>query len=242
MASSRNLTRRHFLATGAATLAVPTILPRSVFGANEAIVAGFIGVANQGTPNLKNFVAKGAKVGAVCDVDRKHLAAAVKLAEDQGSRAEAFGDYRKLLDRKDIDVVVVTTPDHWHALPTIHACEAGKDVYCEKPLSLTVVEGRKMVEAARKNDRIVQTGSQQRSSRNFQEAVALVRSGKIGKVQDDPDRHPARSTSRARSSPTRPRPPSSTMTSGSARRRSGRTTRSTSITTSASSGTTPAAR
>jgi predicted dehydrogenase len=183
MASSRNLTRRHFLATGAATLAVPTILPRSVFGANEAVVAGFIGVANQGTPNLKNFVLHGAKVGAVCDVDRKHLAAAVKLAEDQGSKAEAFGDYRKMLDRKDIDVVVVTTPDHWHALPTVHACEAGKDVYCEKPLSLTVAEGRKMVEAARKNDRIVQTGSQQRSARVFQEAVALLRAGKIGKIQ-----------------------------------------------------------
>jgi predicted dehydrogenase len=178
-----NPTRRQFLTAAAATLAVPTILPRSVFGANEKVVTGHIGVRNQGTPNLKAFL-KLASPAAVCDVDKDVLAKAVKLMEDGGvSRPEAFGDYRRLLDRKDIDAVVVTTPDHWHALMTVHACQAGKDVYCEKPLSLTVSEGRKMVEAARKHDRVVQTGSQQRSDARFRRACELVRSGKLGKLQ-----------------------------------------------------------
>jgi predicted dehydrogenase len=91
-------------------------------------------------------------------------------------------DYRRLLDRKDIDAVVICTPDHWHALTTIHACQAGKDVYCEKPLSLTIAEGRKMVEAARGHQRVVQTGSQQRSAPEFRRACELVRNGGLGKV------------------------------------------------------------
>src|SRR5690606_35988178 len=86
-------------------------------------------------------------------------------------------------ERKDLDAVCVTTPDHWHALITIHACQAGKDVYCEKPLSLVIAEGRRMVEAARENQRIVQTGSQQRSGKEFWRAVSLVRNGAIGKIQ-----------------------------------------------------------
>ena len=103
-----------------------------------------------------------------------------------GKPCATFSDYRKLLDRKDIDAVVVTTPDHWHAPITIHAVQAGKDVYCEKPLSLTVVEGRKMVEAARKYEKIVQTGSQQRSDpkERFRLACELVRSGKVGKLKE----------------------------------------------------------
>src|SRR5262249_40422723 len=95
----------------------------------------------------------------------------------------AFGDDGKLLELKEVDAVIVTPPDHWHALPTIHACQAGKDVYCEKPLSLTVVEGRAMVNAARKHKRIVQTGSQQRSDARFRQACELVRNGKLGKLK-----------------------------------------------------------
>jgi predicted dehydrogenase len=119
-------------------------------------------------------------------VDKNVLAAAKALVEKQnGGSCLADGDYRRLLDRKDIDAVVVTTPDHWHALPTIHACMAGKDVYCEKPLSLTVAEGRAMVKAARKYNRIVQTGSQQRSeyNGNFRIAAELVRAGAIGTLK-----------------------------------------------------------
>ena len=181
MTERPRLPRRRFLAEAAATLAIPTIFPRSVFGANERIVTGHIGVGNQGTSNLKAFRKN---AGAVCDVDRLRVAGAAKLLELAGvSKPGVYSDYRALLDRKDIDAVVVTTPDHWHALATIHACQAGKDVYCEKPLSLTVAEGRKMVEAARKHERVVQTGSQQRSDSRFRLACELVRSGMIGKVK-----------------------------------------------------------
>src|SRR5207244_2125439 len=98
------------------------------------------------------------------------------------AKVSTHEDFRRLLEIKEIDAVIVSTPDHWHALPTILACQAGKDVYCEKPLSLTVVQGRKMVEAARKHDRVVQTGSQQRSGPHYQEAVKLIREGAIGPV------------------------------------------------------------
>jgi predicted dehydrogenase len=171
------------MASAAATTAAvsaPLYLPARVFGANERIVFGFIGVGGMGTGNLKKHLTDTA---AVCDVDQKHMARAVKLVEGKGGKCDAYGDYRKLLERRDIDAVVISTPDHWHARTTVDACEAGKDVYCEKPLSLTVVEGRKMVEAARRNKRVVQTGSMQRSDRRFRLACELVRSGRIGKLQ-----------------------------------------------------------
>ncbi len=179
------LNRRQFLTTGAALLAIPTIIPRSVFGANEKIITGHVGVQNQGKPNLLAFM-KLASPAAICDVDSEILGGVATLMEAANYKPATYGDYRRLLDRKDIDAVVVTTPDHWHAPITIHACQAGKDVYCEKPLSLTVVEGRKMVEAARKYDKIVQTGSQQRSDphERFRLACELVRAGKIGKVKE----------------------------------------------------------
>jgi predicted dehydrogenase len=183
MSKMQSLNRRKFLARSAAAagaIAFPHYVPRRAFGANERLVTGHIGVGGQGMGNLGKFLNNAA---AVCDVDQKRLAAAVKRVEQAGGKCEGFGDYRRLLDRKDIDAVVISTPDHWHALPTIHACQAGKDVYCEKPLTLTIVEGRKMVQAARDNKRIVQTGSQQRSADNFRFACELVRSGKIGKVQ-----------------------------------------------------------
>jgi predicted dehydrogenase len=116
---------------------------------------------------------------AVCDVYKPYLNRAVAASKTEVSAHE---DFRRLLEIKEIDAVVVATPDHWHALATITACQAGKDVYCEKPLSLTVVEGRKMVEAARKHDRVVQTGSQQRSGPHYQRAVKLIQEGAIGPV------------------------------------------------------------
>lgn len=123
-------------------------------------------------------------VVAVCDVDSKHAAAAAASVEKaNGKKPKVFSDYRKLLEDKSIDAVLVSTPDHWHALPTIHACQAGKDVYCEKPLTLFIDEGKAMVKAARENKRIVQTGSQQRSSANFLKAAEYVRNGRLGKIK-----------------------------------------------------------
>jgi predicted dehydrogenase len=148
--------------------------------ANEQIRIGSIGVGGRGTENLAAVIKQ---VVAVCDVDKKHLAdAQAKIEKATGRKCDAYGDYRKLLDRQDIDAVVISTPDHWHALPTIHACQAGKDVYVEKPLALTVAEGRAMVAAARTSGRIVQAGSQQRSDTRFRTACELVRSGALGKV------------------------------------------------------------
>ncbi|MBX7165550.1 MAG: Gfo/Idh/MocA family oxidoreductase [Pirellulales bacterium] len=120
---------------------------------------------------------------ALCDVDQAVLAEAAKKVEASNGACRTYSDYRRLLDDPEIDAVVITTPDHWHAQMTIDACRAGKDVYCEKPLTLTVAEGRKMVAAARQTGRIVQTGSQQRSDELFQLACTLVRAGKIGRVE-----------------------------------------------------------
>lgn len=171
--------RRRFLkqsaALASAAFAAPYFVPSSAFGANDKLVTGHIGVGGQGRSNLGGF---GSQVAAVCDVDKQRVEGAVKR-----TGAEGYSDYRKLLERDDIDAVVVSTPDHWHAICTIHACMSGKHVYCEKPLSLTIHEGRQMVEAARKYKRIVQTGSQQRSAGNFRQACEYVRSGRIGKLE-----------------------------------------------------------
>ena len=175
--------RRQFLKAAAATsvlTAAPLFVPARAFGASERVVTGHIGVGGQGKANLKGFLANAA---AVCDVDAQRASAAATLVSEAGGKCQVFADYRKLLDRKDIDAVVISTPDHWHALTTIHACQAGKDVYCEKPLSLTILEGRKMVEAARAHQRVVQTGSQQRSATEFRRACELVRNGGLGKLK-----------------------------------------------------------
>ncbi len=177
------LSRRRVLKVAAASsflAAAPMFIPQRAFGANERIITGHIGMGGQGGSNFNRYYKENA--AAVCDVDSKRAAAAAKKIQDAGRTPLVFGDYRELLERKDIDAVLISTPDHWHALTTIHACEAGKDVYCEKPLSLTIVEGRKMVEAARKHNRVVQTGSQQRSSKEFRQACELVRNGALGKI------------------------------------------------------------
>lgn len=193
MKSAIRPTRREFLqqsagALGAAAVGIgfPTIVPRSVLGGgkepppSERIRIGCIGVGNQGRGNLGKHLRN---TIAVCDVDSSRLAEARERVEkSNGKPCAAYGDYRSLLDNKDVDAVVITTPDHWHALMTVDACLAGKDVYCEKPLSLTIADGQAMVRAARRTGRIVQTGSQQRSADNFRLACELVRSGRIGKV------------------------------------------------------------
>jgi predicted dehydrogenase len=121
--------------------------------------------------------------GAVCDVDEARLGGDIAAIEKrEGKRPEVFRDYRKLLERKDIDAVIIATPDHWHALNLIDACQAGKDIYCEKPISHNIVEAVSMVGAARATNRVVQVGTWQRSSSEFCKAIELVRSGKLGKI------------------------------------------------------------
>jgi predicted dehydrogenase len=179
---SPNATRRTFLRYGvgvSAALSFPAIL-RAGDKPSERIRIGCIGVGNQGKGNLGAHIKN---VVAVCEVDKTRLAEAkARVEKSNGGTCAAYSDYRKLLDDSNVDAVVVTTPDHWHALITIDACAAGKDVYCEKPLTLTVAEGRAMVNAARRHKRIVQTGSQQRSGKEFRQACELVRNGYIGKV------------------------------------------------------------
>ncbi|WP_165068138.1 Gfo/Idh/MocA family protein [Paludisphaera rhizosphaerae] len=185
--------RRGFLmgagAGAAAGLAFPTILTSKtragLVAPSERIRLGFIGVGRQGNDNLKGFLGKKeVEVVALADVDKKHLASTADVVQKAGGKPATFGDYRKLLDDDSIDAVVVCTPDHWHALATTDSCAAGKDVYCEKPLSLTIAEGRRMVDVARASKRVVQTGSQQRSDDRFRLACEQVRSGRLGKIKE----------------------------------------------------------
>jgi len=180
----RKTTRREFLArtaVAATALTVPTIFPGKIQGASDKITMGAIGCGGQGTGDMGALKGGGAvEYAAVCDVYAANLERARGL---NGPGCQGYRDFRELLDRKDIDAVNIGTPDHWHALIAIAACEAGKDVYCQKPLSLTIVEGRAMVTAARRYNRVFQTGSQQRSEHTFHYACELVRNGRIGKLQ-----------------------------------------------------------
>ena len=122
---------------------------------------------------------------AVCDVDRRHAEKAKKDQRIGKGKADIYEDYRKVLDRKDIDAVIIGTPDHWHTKICIDAMHAGKDIYCEKPLTLTIDEGKKLGQVAKETNRVVQVGTQQRSDHNrvFLLAVAMVRDGRIGKIR-----------------------------------------------------------
>jgi predicted dehydrogenase len=174
------LNRREFAKTAALAGVSTALSSRRVLGANDRVRLGFIGLGNRGDQVLDAFlVHKDAEVIAICDLYQPYLDFAAKKS---GSNPKPYHDYRQLLDQKDVDAVVISTPDHWHALQMIHACQAGKDVYVEKPLSLCVVEGRKMVEAARKHTRVTQVGIHRRSSAFNKEAAELVRQGAIGQV------------------------------------------------------------
>lgn len=148
--------------------------------ANDRIRMGFIGVGGMGSFDLSDMQRTGQiDVVAIADPYEPHLDAALEKTD---RRAKGFEDFRHVLDNKEIDAVCIATPDHWHAIPMIMACDAGKDVYVEKPISHTVFEGRRMVEAAARHGRVVQVGTQQRSGKHFQKAVELVQSGKLGKI------------------------------------------------------------
>jgi predicted dehydrogenase len=174
------LSRRSFTKTAALAGLTTALSHRRAFGANERLRLGFIGLGNRGDQVLSAFLQhKDHDVVAICDLYQPYLDfAAAKI----GTKPAQTHDYRALLDRKDVDALVICTPDHWHALMTIHACQAGKDVYVEKPLSLCVEEGRKMVVAARKHDRVTQVGLFRRGSALHKEAADFIRNGGIGHV------------------------------------------------------------
>jgi predicted dehydrogenase len=199
--------RRKFLKNSAAAAAAVTLglnpkgvpLTRAARGANERIRVGFIGVGNRGSQLLRGFLTQDdVEVAAFCDVYEPYLvrdyskvdkmlldslgSTVPQMTERLGANVARYKDFRRLLERKDIDAVVISTPDHWHAIQTIVACQAGKDVYVEKPLSVTIVEGRKMVEAAKRHNRVVQVGLHRRSSQAYQQLARDVQAGKIGKV------------------------------------------------------------
>lgn len=175
----RDFIKRATLATAGTSLAMTGLSSRRVLGANDRVVIGLIGSGRQGTGDMRAFIRQGVAVAAVCDVYQPNLDKGLKAA---GGNAKSYSDFRRVLDNKDIDAVIVGTPDHWHPLAMIEACKAGKDVYVEKPTSVVVEEGKKMVEAARRYKRVVQVGTWQRSNTHFQKAVQLIQDGQIGKV------------------------------------------------------------
>lgn len=181
---TRPIDRRAFMhrATGAGaavSLSLAGPLTRNVLGANDRVRVGAIGSGRQALSNMKAFQKHGAEIVAVCDVYEPNLA---KGKAQAGEAAAAHKDFRRVLDDKTIDLVIVATPDHWHALPTVLACQAGKDVFVEKPVAVAVEEGKAMLAAARKHERVVQVALWQRSNAHFQQAVAIVRSGLLGKI------------------------------------------------------------
>ena len=175
----RDFMKRAALTTGGVSLSMAGFSTTNVLGANDRIRLGVIGTGRQGIDDMKAFMKHGVEVAAVCDVYQPNLDKGLAAA---GGKAKTFKDFRSVLDDKEIDVVLVGTPDHWHALPAVEACKAGKDVYVEKPICVAVEEGKKMVEAARAHNRIVQVGLWQRSNVHFQKAVELVQSGVLGKI------------------------------------------------------------
>ena len=190
---SNGLTRREFLKTSGAAAALVGVglgAAGSAAKADEAatktvppsekIVLGFIGVGGRGSGHLDWFGHHpDVEIGAICDVYDEHLRAAIAKT---GGKAKGYSDFRKLLENKDIDGVVIATPPHWHPLVSIMACQAGKDVYCEKPMSRFPGEARLMLKAAQENKRITQVGTQIHSMDNYRRAVEIVKSGMLGKI------------------------------------------------------------
>ncbi len=184
--SRRNFLKKSITATAGSYLALSTHsgFVTGVRGANNEVRVAVAGIRGRGGAHIKNFQKlDGVKVVAVCDPDSKVLDGWVKrFKKDYGTNVSGYADVRELLDRKDIDALVIATPNHWHSLMTVYACQAGKHVYVEKPVSHSIEEGRKMVNAARKYNRIVQAGTQHRSCPAVQEAARDIKAGRYGKV------------------------------------------------------------
>lgn len=194
----KTMTRRNFLRNTAITSASWTALASGislapfakVFGANDAVRLAVVGIGStvkiggKGKQDIRDFrKIPGVRIVALCDVDRAHLDAEVEQFKKRNESVEAYADVRKLLESKEIDAVSITTPNHWHSLISVWACQAGKDVFVQKPASHNIFEGRKMVEAARKYNRIVQCTSGSRSRSGIKEAIAYAREGGLGKIR-----------------------------------------------------------
>lgn len=188
MPDTRTLvSRRAFLNTAAAGIALAAFGTRASASPapSDQVVFGLIGVGGMGTSRLRELLRHpDVRIAAICDVDRRHLEKALAFVEqERGERPEGFGDFRRLLARRDIDAVTVVTPDHWHAIPTVRAFEAGKDVFVEKPLSYTVAEGRAMADASLRYKRVTQMGNHIHNDRpTYRRVVELVRSGALGRI------------------------------------------------------------
>jgi predicted dehydrogenase len=196
MINTKQVNRRDFIRiASAAGIVTPLLIPSHVWGAktppSDRLTMGFIGMGKQNRYLLGKFLHKDIQVVAVCDVDTTRRESAKQIVEAAYAQqtgtaykgCAAYNDFRELLARKDIDAVSVATPDHWHAIIVVAAAKAKKDIYCEKPLSLTIPEARAMVKGVRKHKRVLQTGSMQRSSPEFYKACTLVRNGRIGQIK-----------------------------------------------------------
>ena len=185
----KTINRRSFLKTtalGAAAASLPTYSWASAKGANNAIRVAVVGFGGRGADHIsgmRGLANKNVRIVALCDVDSKILNAGVESFAKRNEKVESYKDIRRLLENKDVDAITIATPNHWHSLATIWAVQAGKDVYVEKPVCHNVWEGRKAVEAARKYGKIVQAGTQSRSSNGIKEAIEWVRAGKLGHVR-----------------------------------------------------------
>ena len=173
--------RRAFLKTLAGAAALSAASTRRILGANERVRVGLIGVGLIGKRHLLDFQAQtDCEIAAICELSDERLQEGLQIA---GRAATGYSDFRRMLDARDVDAVVVSTPDHWHALMSILACAAGKDVYVEKPLTHALREGEWMIAAARQHGRVVQVGTQQRSGAHYQKAVQLLQRGHIGEIR-----------------------------------------------------------
>ena len=177
MNKQSSLTRRQFVQRSAAGLALARA---SVLGANETIRLALIGCSGQGVSDLRECLkAPNTKAVALCDVDQAQLN---KAAQRIGVNVETTSDFRRILDRKDVDAVIIATPDHWHAIPALQTLQAGKDLYLEKPIGHTIREGQLLVKAAAESKRVVSVGLQQRTGTLFLQAQEIIRSGQLGKI------------------------------------------------------------
>lgn len=196
--TNKKISRRKFIKAAATTVLAPAIVPSTVLGPkapSNTMLMGCIGVGRQGVGNMQELIYRGletgARVVAVCDVDSHRVEDAqwladkiytMELGKNYTKGCAAYHDFRELLARKDIDGVLIVTPDHWHGVMAVAAAQAGKDIFLEKPLTYSINEGRMLVNAVRKNQRILQVGSQQRSSTYFLMACEMVRNQRIGKL------------------------------------------------------------